>query len=201
MHQAIEHLKAADPVLGALIDRIGPYGIEYLEPSFDTLAKAIVLQQLSGKVAEVIFGRLRAACGNGCITPEGLLRRRTSTLRAVGLSNQKIEYLRDLARSVRDGRLDLAALQTMPDAEVHKVLTSIKGIGPWTVQMFLMFALARPDVIAPADLGIQEAIRKVYDLPARPTPRQVEEFGNRWRPYSTVACWYLWRSLETKAGL
>ncbi len=201
MQQALDHLRAADPVLAGLIDGIGPYGIEFREPDFQTLAKAIVLQQLSGKVADVIFGRLRAACGNGHLTPEGVLRRRASTLRATGLSQQKTDYIRDLARRIRDGKLDLAALGDAPDEEVERVLTAVKGIGPWTVQMFLMFALRRPDVLAPADLGIQAAIQKAYGLDTRPTPRQVEELGHKWRPWRTVACWYLWRSLETKAGM
>lgn len=201
MEAAILHLKTADPIMGALIEGIGPYGIEYLEPNFDTLVKAIVLQQLSGKVADVIFGRLRKSCGNGCLTPDSILRRRLATLRAAGLSGAKIDYIRDLAKRVRDGSLDLDALLGLPDEEVYRVLTGIKGIGPWTVQMFLMFALRRPDVLAPADLGIQAAVQKAYGLERRATPAQVQEYGEKWRPYRTIASWYLWRSLETKAGL
>jgi DNA-3-methyladenine glycosylase II len=201
MEAAILHLKTADPVMGGLIEGIGPYGIEYLEPNFDTLVKAIVLQQLSGKVADVIFGRLRKSCGNGCLTPDSILRRRLVTLRAAGLSGAKIDYIRDLAKRVRDGSLDLDALLGLPDEEVYRVLTGIRGIGPWTVQMFLMFALRRPDVLAPADLGIQAAVQKAYGLERRATPAQVHEYGEKWRPYRTIASWYLWRSLETKAGL
>ena len=201
MQAAILHLKAADPIMGGLIEGIGPYSIQYMEPNFDTLVKAIVLQQLSGKVADVIFGRLRKCCGNGCLTPDSILRRRLTTLRAAGLSGAKIDYIRDLARRVRDGSLDLDGLRTVPDEDVHRVLTGIKGIGPWTVQMFLMFALRRPDVLAPADLGIQAAVQKAYGLERRATPAQVQEYGEKWRPYRTVASWYLWRSLETKAGL
>ncbi|HWR52938.1 MAG TPA: DNA-3-methyladenine glycosylase [Bryobacteraceae bacterium] len=201
MQAAILHLKAADPIMGGLIEGIGPYSIQYMEPNFDTLVKAIVLQQLSGKVADVIFGRLRKSCGNGCLTPDSILRRRLTTLRAAGLSGAKIDYIRDLARRVRDGSLDLDGLRTVPDEDVHRVLTGIKGIGPWTVQMFLMFALRRPDVLAPADLGIQAAVQKAYGLERRATPAQVQEYGEKWRPYRTVASWYLWRSLETKAGL
>ncbi len=201
MEAALLHLKTADPIMGGLIKSIGPYAIEYLEPNFDTLVKAIVLQQLSGKVADVIFGRLRKSCGNGCLTPDAILRRRLATLRAAGLSGQKIDYIRDLAQRVRVGSLDLDALPELPDEEVQRVLTGIKGIGPWTVQMFLMFALRRPDVLAPADLGIQAAVQKAYGLDRRATPAQVQEHGEKWRPYRTVASWYLWRSLETKAGL
>ncbi len=187
--------------MAGLIDSIGPYGIEFREPTFETLVRAIVLQQLSGKVADVIFGRLRAVCGNGRLTPEGVLKRRMSTLRSTGLSKQKAEYIRELARQIRDGTLDLAALRDASDEEVHRALTSLKGIGPWTVHMFLMFALRRPDVLAPADLGIQVAIQRAYGLEQRPTPKQVEELGSKWTPWRTVACWYLWRSLEAKAGM
>ncbi len=201
MQAAIDHLKAVDPVMARLIEGIGPYGIEFMEPNFETLVKAIVLQQLSGKVADVIFARVRKSCGNGCVTPDGILRRRTSTLRAAGLSGQKIDYIRDLARRVRDRELDLDALWHAPDEEVYRVLTGIRGIGPWTVQMFLMFALQRPDVLAPADLGIQAAVQKAYGLEKRATPSEVEQYGEKWRPYRTIASWYLWRSLETKAGL
>lgn len=201
MQQALDHLRTIDPVLGDLIDRIGPYAIELCEPDFETLARAIVLQQLSGKVADVIFGRLLAACGNGRLTPEGVLRRRTSTLRAVGLSQQKISYIRELARLVCDGAVDLAGLRELPDEEVYRVLTGIKGIGRWTAQMFLMFALGRPDVLPSADLGIQAAIQNVYGLPERPKPADVDRIGLKWKPYCSVASWYLWRSLETKAGL
>ncbi len=201
MQQALDHLRTADPVMAGLIDSIGPYSIEFLQPTFQTLVKAIVLQQLSGKVADVIFGRVVALCGNGCLTPEGVLKRRMSTLRSTGLSKQKAEYIRELARQVRNGTLDLAALHDASDEEVHRVLTSLKGIGPWTVHMFLMFALRRPDVLAPADLGIQVAIQKAYGLDQRPTPKQVQELGAKWTPFRTVACWYLWRSLEAKAGM
>jgi DNA-3-methyladenine glycosylase II len=201
MQEALNHLKAADPVIGRLIEEIGPYGIEFLEPNFETLVKAIVLQQLSGKVAEIIFNRLVAAAGNGRLTPEALLKLRTPKLRAIGLSKQKIEYIRDVARRIVKGKLDLASLTGFPDEEVLRTLTAVKGIGPWTVHMFLIFALERLDVMPSGDLGIRAAVRKVYGLDAMPSPADVDEFARRWRPYCTVASWYLWRSLETKAGL
>jgi DNA-3-methyladenine glycosylase II len=201
MHEALVHLRACDPVLGRLIDQVGPYGIEFLEPCFETLVKAIVLQQLSGKVASVIFQRLRAAAGSGCLTPERVLKLRTQKLRAIGLSRQKIAYIRELARLSASGELDLDALAGLPDEDVCERLTALKGIGVWTVQMFLIFALRRLDVMPSGDLGIRAAVRKVYALETMPTPAQVDELARRWRPYCTVASWYLWRSLEAQAGL
>jgi 3-methyladenine DNA glycosylase/8-oxoguanine DNA glycosylase len=201
MQQALDHLKAADPVLGRLIDQVGPYRIELLEPNYETLVKSIVLQQLSGKVAEIIFQRLVAAAGAGRLTPEAVLRLRPAKLRAIGLSKQKTLYIRDLARRTVSGKLDLAALAAVPDEEVHAQLTALKGIGPWTVHMFLIFALGRHNVMPSGDLGIRVAVRKVYGLAEMPKPSEVDEMARRWHPYCTVASWYLWRSLEAKAGL
>lgn len=201
MQQALAHLKASDPVLCRLIDSVGPYAVEFLEPCFETLVKAIVLQQLSGKVAAVIFERLRAAAGKGCLTAEAVLKLRTRKLRAIGLSRQKIDYIRELARQAVSGELDLAALAALPDEEVYARLTALKGIGVWTVQMFLIFALRRVNVMPSGDLGIRAAVRQVYGLEALPTPAEVDELARPWHPYCTVASWYLWRSLEAKAGL
>lgn len=201
MKEALVHLKASDPVLARLIDEVGPYAIEFLEPTFETLVKSIIYQQLSGKVALVIFNRLAAAAGDGHVTPEGVLKLRTQKMRSVGLSKQKVQYIRDLARRTRSGEIDFRALLESPDEEVHRRLTSLKGIGSWTVQMFLIFALRRPNVLPSADLGIRAAIRKRYGFEDLPKPAQIEELARKWHPYCTVASWYLWRSLEAKAGL
>ena len=201
MQQALDHLKASDPVLGRIIDQTGPYLIELLEPSYEALVKAIVLQQLSGKVAEVIFKRLVAAAGNGRLTPEAVLRLRPAKMRAIGLSKAKTLYIRELARQLVSGKLDLASLTAVSDEQVHARLTALKGIGPWTVHMFLIFALGRHDVMPSGDLGIRVAIRNVYGLAEMPKPSEVDEMARRWHPYRTVASWYLWRSLEAKAGL
>ena len=201
MRQAIAHLKQADPVLRRLIEEIGPCRIRYLEPDFEALAKAIVYQQLSGKVASTIFGRLASAAGNGRVTPEELLRLPAPKLRRVGLSRQKIAYLRDVARRTVSGELDFRALRRLPDDRVRQRLTEIKGIGSWTVHMFLIFALRRMDVLPSGDLGIRAAVKKAYSLEKLPEPREIEELGRGWRPYATVASWYLWRSLETDANL
>jgi DNA-3-methyladenine glycosylase II len=201
MQQALNHLKASDPVLGRLIDQVGPYLIELLEPNYETLVKSIVLQQLSGKVAEIIFQRLVAAAGSGRLTPEAVLRLRPAKLRALGLSKQKIQYIRELARLIVSGKLDLTGLTAVPDEEVHARLTAIKGIGPWTVHMFLIFGMGRLNVMPSGDLGIRVAVRNVYGLAEMPKPGEVDEIARRWHPYRTVASWYLWRSLEAKAGL
>lgn len=200
MQNALNHLRAADPVMARLIDELGPFDMEFLEPNYESLARAIIYQQLSGKVASVMFARLARACGNGCMTPEAVLKLRPDRMRRLGLSKQKTAYIREIARLVRDRKLDLDPLKELADDEVHRVLTGVKGIGPWTVHMYLMFALRRMDVLPVADLGIQAAIRKAYGMETRPTTAEVAELGRKWSPYCTVACWYLWKSLEGKAG-
>ena len=200
MQKAIHHLRKSDPVLAAIIDRVGHYRIEFRNPDFETLVKSIVYQQLSGRVANVIFGRLAAAAG-GKITPESILKLRPARMRKVGLSGQKTEYIRDLARHTRDGRVRFEELPDLPDDEVMARLTAVKGIGVWTVHMFLIFALRRHDVLPIGDLGIRNAIRKAYDLEALPLPGEIEAMAERWRPFCTVASWYLWRSLEPNANL
>src|SRR5215471_13723711 len=182
MRKAIEHLKNADPVLAAIIERVGPYGIKFLDPDFETLVKSIVSQQLSGKVAKTIYGRLIVA-GGGRLTPESLLKLRPARMRALGLSRQKIDYIRDLARQARDGTVDFARLAEFSDLEVIDHLTAVKGIGVWTAHMFLIFALRREDVLPTGDLGIRVAIRKAYELAELPKPADIEALAQAWRPY------------------
>ena len=200
MRKAIQHLKLADSVLGGIIEQVGTYGIKFLEPDFETLVKSIVSQQLSGKVAKTIYGRLIAA-GGGRLTPESLLKLRPARMRALGLSRQKIDYIRDLARQARDGTVDFARLAEFSDLEVIDHLTAVKGIGVWTAHMFLIFALRREDVLPTGDLGIRVAIRKAYSLEDLPKPADMEALAEKWHPYCSVASWYLWRSLEANAGL
>jgi DNA-3-methyladenine glycosylase II len=200
MDEAILHLKRSDPVLCGIIDRVGGYGIQFRDPDFETLVKSIVYQQLSGRVASVIFARLQRAV-RGTMTPESILKLRPSRMRALGLSGQKTAYIRDLARHTRDRILIFDELESLTDAEVIDRLTQVKGIGVWTVHMFLIFALRRTDILPTGDLGIRNAIRKAYDLPELPTPAEMERMAERWRPYCTVASWYLWRSLEPNANL
>jgi len=200
MKEAIDHLRRSDPILSEIIDRVGDYRIEFRAPDFSTLVKSIVFQQLSGRVANVIYGRLVKATG-GNVTPHGVLKLRPARMRALGLSTQKTVYIRDLARHTRDKALIFEDLHLLPDTEVIARLTQVKGIGVWTVHMFLIFALRRTDVLPTGDLGIRNAIRKAYGLPELPTPGDIEAMAARWRPYCTVASWYLWRSLEPNANL
>jgi DNA-3-methyladenine glycosylase II len=200
MKEAIHHLRRSDPILAEIIQRVGDYRIEFREPGLETLVKSIVYQQLSGRVASIIFERLVKASG-GALTSAAILRLRPDRMRKLGLSKQKTEYIRDLARHTRDRRIVFEELETLSDAEVIDRLTAVKGIGVWTVHMFLMFALRRTDVLPVGDLGIRNAIKVAYGMKESPTPAEVEAMGARWRPYCTVASWYLWRSLEPNANL
>jgi DNA-3-methyladenine glycosylase II len=200
MQEAILHLKGSDPILSEIIDRVGEYRIEFRDPDFETLVKSIVYQQLSGRVASVIFERLRRAV-KGSVTPQSILKLRPSRMRTLGLSGQKTAYIRDLARHTRDGAVVFEELDGLADLDVIERLTKVKGIGVWTVHMFLIFALRRHDVLPVGDLGIRNAIRRAYHLQELPTPAEMEQIAARWRPYCTVASWYLWRSLEPNANL
>lgn len=201
MRKAILHLKKADPVLASVIGRVGAYRIQYRDPGFETLVRSIVYQQLSGRVAKVIFERVLAAVRGGKLTPAAILKLTPARMRKCGLSKQKTAYIRDLARKTARGAVDFESLRELPDEAVIECLTQVKGIGVWTAHMFLMFALERPNVLPTGDLGIRSAIRKAYGLAELPHPQQIEELALCWRPYCSVASWYLWRSLENPAEL
>jgi DNA-3-methyladenine glycosylase II len=199
MKLAIRHLRTSDPVLRSIIERVGNYGIEFRQPDFETLVRSIVYQQLSGRVASVIFGRLAAAVKSPehPMTPEAILKLRPSRMRTLGLSTQKTAYIRDLARHTRDGKLVFEELAALSDEEVIARLTQVKGIGVWTAHMFLIFALQRPNILPTGDLGIRNAMQKAFQLDAPPTPEQMLKLAEAWHPYCSVATWYLWRSLES----
>ncbi len=197
MRKAVNHLKKADPILCAIIERVGPCRMEFGLPEFSSLAETIVYQQLNGKAAVTIFQRFAALAGEP-ITPEGILKLSDQQLRGVGLSKQKSAYLRDLAAKTKAGLLDFAKLPELPDEEVVKHLTQVKGIGVWTAQMFLMFTLKRPDVLPTGDYGVQAAIKKHYRKRKLPKPHVMEKIAKPWGPYRSIACWYLWRSLDIK---
>jgi DNA-3-methyladenine glycosylase II len=197
MSKAIVHLKRCDPILAGIIERIGPYRVEYGEPTFHSLAEAIVYQQLNGKAAVSIFKRFTELAGNP-VTPEGILKLSEQQMRAAGLSKQKSSYLRDLAAKTRAGIVDFTCLPNLRDEEVIEHLTQIKGIGVWTAQMFLMFALRRPNVLPTGDYGLQMAIRKLYKKRTLPKPAQMEKLAKCWEPYRSVASWYLWKSMDVK---
>ncbi|MFZ0770520.1 MAG: DNA-3-methyladenine glycosylase 2 family protein [Candidatus Sulfotelmatobacter sp.] len=223
MRRAVNHLKKSDPVMRAIIERIGPCRMQFGPPEFHSLAEAIVYQQLNGKAAETIFKRFAALAGEP-LTPEGILKLSDEQMRGAGLSKQKSAYLKDLAAKTAAGALDFARLPELPDAEVIEHLTQVKGIGVWTAQMFLMFTLKRENVLPTGDFGVRMAMYKHYldvqrgkaakksssgkkSVAARkgrerkiklPSPEQMEKIAKRWEPYRSVACWYLWQSLDTK---
>lgn len=197
MRAAIKHLKK-DPVLAEIIQRVGPYAMEYREPCFETLVRSIVYQQLSGRVASVIFGRLHAAAGEETLTPAGLMKLRPERMRKLGLSAQKTLYIRELAKHTKKGSVAFEKLPELEDALVIEHLTQVKGIGVWTAQMFLMFALRRGDVLPVADLGIRTAMKRAYGLDELPKAEEMERIAGGWKPHTTVACWYLWRSLDNE---
>jgi DNA-3-methyladenine glycosylase II len=191
-------LMRRDRVLGATIRLIGPCGLARRQHAdhLSALAASIISQQLSGKAAATIYARFRALFPDGVITAQGLSDLDDQTLRSVGLSGQKVGYLRDLCARIGDGRLNLDELDRLPDEDVIGRLVAVKGFGRWTAEMFLMFRLHRPDVLPVGDLGIVKAIQKLYRLKKRPNPRKVLQIGEPWRPYRSEACWYLWRSLS-----
>jgi DNA-3-methyladenine glycosylase II len=197
MLKAVRHLSQADPVLRAIIKRVGPFRMEYGDPEFHSLAEAIIYQQLNGKAAVTIFKRFAALAGEP-LTPEGILKLSEEQLRSVGLSKQKSSYLRDLAAKTHEGKLDFARLPKLSDDEVIEHLTQVKGIGVWTAHMFLMFALRRPNVLPTGDFGVRMAMKKYYKKRNLPKPDQMEKIAKAWEPYRSVACWYLWKSLDVK---
>ena len=199
---ALAHLERADPVLAEIIARVGPYRMEVRRAGthYDALIRSIVYQQLSGKAAGTIHRRFCELYPGKRPRAERVLESTDAQLRSAGLSRQKIGYLRDLSARVVDGTLPLAHLGRLSDDAIIQHLVQVKGIGRWTVQMFLMFRLGRPDVLPELDLGVQNAIQRAYGLSKRPTPKDVLAIGEKWRPHASVASWYLWRSLENGDG-
>jgi DNA-3-methyladenine glycosylase II len=197
MRKAINHLKKSDPILSGIIERVGSCRMEFGEPEFHSLAEAIVYQQLNGKAAVTIFKRFTALAGEPLL-PAGILKLTDAQLRSVGLSKQKSSYLKDMAQRAARGELDFTRLPQMNDEEVINHLTQVKGVGVWTAHMFLMFTLRRPNVLPTGDFGIRMAIKKHYKKRKLPKPEQMEKIAKCWEPYRSVACWYLWRSLDVK---
>jgi DNA-3-methyladenine glycosylase II len=193
-----------DPILGVVIKRIGPCGMAGRQHPhhLGALTRSIVSQQLSTKAAATIYQRFAALFPDNAVTSaEAIARVDDATLRGVGLSGQKVGYLRDLSARIMDGRLALDGLEALGDEAVIERLTSVKGLGRWTAEMFLMFRLHRPDVLPVGDLGIVNATQQVYRLKTKPSPERLLKIGEAWRPYRSVACWYLWQSLHRPAPL
>jgi len=202
--RATEHLRASDPVLAGVIDRVGKLpssraGRPARDDHYGALVRSIVGQQLSVLAARAIYGRLTERFGGRPPTPQEILDQEPEELRAaVGLSRAKVGFLRSLAEHALSGELELARLDELPDAEVIAELVAVKGLGEWTSHMFLMFQLERPDVLAVGDLGIRRAIERAYGLDALPQAAEIEALAEPWRPYRTLACRYLWRSLQNE---
>jgi len=201
--KAIRHLSAADPVLAALIGRVGELPREprpnrpAAADRYASLVRTITGQQLSTKAADAIWLRVVAHYGGRAPTPREVLDSDPEELKAAGgLSRAKVSYLRSLAEHVLNGSLELERLDELDDETVMSELVAVKGLGEWSAHMYLMFALRRPDVIAPGDLGIRRAIMIEYSLETMPAPAEVVRIGEPWRPYRTMACLYLWRSIE-----
>lgn len=194
-------LMRRDPVLGKAIRAIGPCGMasRQRKDHLSALVGSIVSQQLSTKAAATIFGRFTELFpGSHIPGAAAIASLDDATLRGVGLSGQKIGYLRDLSARIGDGRLNLDELESLPDDLVIERLTAVKGFGRWTAEMFLMFRLHRPDVLPVGDLGIQNAIQRLYKLRKRPDPKRIVKIGEAWKPYRSVACWYLWQTLHNE---
>ena len=195
---ARRHLVKADPKLGLIIRRIGKCELHSVAPRdpFEALCMSIASQQLSTKAADTIFGRF---CDlfppNRRPTPERVMTLADDEIRGVGFSRPKVTFIKDLASHVLDGRLDLRGLRKHPDDEVMRQLVAVKGIGRWTAEIFLMFRLGRPDILPADDLGLMNAVHRAYGLRKRPTPDKLRQMGEAWRPYRSIAAWYLWASL------
>ena len=197
MKRALRHLTQVDPVLGGVIERVGPYRLKPMREGthFDHIARAIVYQQLSWRAAQTIYGRIVDHFG-GRPPPKAILKAAPEALRACGLSRQKLGYLLDMAEKAVSGAVPFETLHELGDEEVIAALRRVKGVGVWTAQMFLIFRLGRPDVLPITDLGIQKAVQRAYRLRKLPTPERVAKVGAPWRPFASVASWYLWRSLD-----
>jgi DNA-3-methyladenine glycosylase II len=199
--EAVEHLRRSDETLGAIIEERGPLDLDTRqrgrpEDPYGALLRSIVGQQLSTKAARSIYNRLVELFGGKTPSPQELLDADPEKVRAVGLSNAKVRYVRSLAEHVLSGELELDKLDAMGDEEVEREVTAVKGLGQWTAHMFLIFHLGRPDVLPVGDLGVRRAVERAYGLEALPSAEELERLGERWAPYRSLASLYLWESLD-----
>ena len=198
--EAITTISSADPSMGALIHAAGPFELTYvpLQDLFEALCQSIVYQQLSGKAAATIFSRFQGLFdGDGTPIPEDVLEMDTATLRSVGLSGAKTRAVLDLAEKTVNGEIpSMEAMRSMEEQEILDYLTAVRGIGPWTVEMLMMFRLGRPDVMPATDLGIRKGFTRVFGLAELAPPKLIRERSDLWKPYRTVASWYLWRAVD-----
>ncbi len=192
------HLLKSDPPMKAIVKAVGPCKIKTKRDRFAALAASIVSQQISGAAAKTVWSRLEAAVAPHKVTAEALAQMDVEMLRSVGVSRQKASYLIDLTQKCLTGEVQLHKLAKQSDEEIITHLTPIKGIGVWTVQMFLMFSMCRSDILPVDDFGIKSAIKRQYELSELPDRKLIESIAQPWRPYATIACWYLWRSLDNR---
>ncbi len=196
--EAVQHLSSVDAILGELIERAGPFEMQLrrMHNPFETLARNIIYQQLHGNAAAAIHGRVLALFGQSKLRPEEILHASEESLRAAGLSGAKLAALQDLAAKTLDGTVPtLAKLRRMHDEEVIEHLTKVRGIGRWTVEMLLMSRLGRPDVLPVGDFAVRKGFQLTYDLEEMPKPKALADYGERWRPFRSVASWYMWQAV------
>lgn len=197
--QAADYLSAHDPHLAPVIAVRGLCTIQPHTNYYQDLVESIIGQQLSIKAADTIIKRFKALFGDKLPSPQEILTKNTDQLRSVGMSNQKANYVLDLARHVLDGRVTFKNLDNQTNEEIISNLTDVKGIGEWTVHMFLMFCMGRLDIVAHGDLGIRNGVKKLYGLDHLPSPQEVKDIAERyhWQPYASIACWYIWQALDS----
>ena len=196
IRDARNHLRKQDPVMKKMIQSVGPFTVKVQRDRFKTLARSMVSQQISGKAADSIWKRLESLVAETGITAEAIAKLSIDELRTAGVSNQKATYLLDLSQHVLNGNVQLNTLGRKTDEAIIEELTIVKGIGVWTAQMFLIFGLGRLDVLPTDDLGIKNSIQKYYELKQLPTKTQIETLAQPWRPYASVASWYLWNAID-----
>lgn len=198
VRKAVTALCKADPVLGKVIRTVGAFGLKPQSGGYEIVLRSILSQQISTAAATTIRNRLQQLLPGGKFRPEAIDALTDAELQSVGVSSQKRGYLRDLTRRTLDGTINFRRIAKKPDEDAIAELVAVKGIGRWTAQMYLIFSLGRPDVFAPDDLGLQNAIKRLYSLPETSRRADYDRFAERWAPYRSVASWYLWRSLEVK---
>ena len=193
----VKYLSKADPQLAGVIKTVGKYSIKIRTNAFQSLVESIIYQQLAGSAANIIYTRFIKHYNNVMPKPMQIISTSDIELKSkIGLSSNKVQYLKDLSTKVEQGKINLELLSTMSDEEVIAELTLVKGIGRWTAEMFLIFCLGRPDILPVTDLGIRKAVHKLYSLPELPKPAELLAISQPWRPHRTVASWYLWKSLS-----
>ena len=196
INAGIAHLRQADPRLGAVIERVGACALRARRPIYQSLFRSVLYQQLAGNAAAAIERRVKACFGGVVPAPAEFLAASPVAMRAAGLSRQKLAYLRDLAAHFADGRLDARRLARLPDEDLVTAVTTVHGIGEWTAHMLLIFSLGRPDVLPVGDYGVRKGMQVLYRLHELPKVEKMQRIAAPWRPYRSIAAWYLWRSLD-----